>query len=181
MIDLAHLFRDSWAWSLDQAEPWHNWAAHGLIAASFGLVIGVIAKAFGAPFGVGPWTAASYYVLRESEELMLAWGFPASIDWKDHLLDAGVPVVCSLIVYLVSLLIRYRAGSVVRTLPSTSPEWQRPRLGSRSANRPRFTKARDPEPVFLPAWPHASASTFVAAVPPLAHPLVETCPSGSRA
>ena len=106
MIDLANLFRDLWAWSLDNAEPWHNWAAHGLIAASLGLLIGLIAKAFGVPFGVGPWTAASYYVLRESEELMLAWGFPASIDWKDHVLDAGVPVVCSVIVYLVSLLVR---------------------------------------------------------------------------
>jgi hypothetical protein len=110
MIDLAHLFRDLWAWSLDKAEPWHNWAAHGLIAASIGLLIGVIAKALGVPFGVGPWTAASYYVLRESEELMLAWGFPASIDWKDHILDAGFPVVCSVIVYLVSLLLRYRLG-----------------------------------------------------------------------
>jgi hypothetical protein len=106
MIDLANLFRDLWAWSLDNAEPWHNWAAHGLIAASLGLLIGLIAKAFGVPFGVGPWTAAAYYVLRESEELMLAWGFPASIDWKDHVLDAGVPVVCSVIVYLVSLLVR---------------------------------------------------------------------------
>jgi hypothetical protein len=106
MIDLANLFRDLWAWSLDNAEPWHNWAAHGLIAASLGLLIGLIAKAFGVPFGVGPWTAAAYYVLRESEELMLAWGFPASIDWKDHVLDAGVPVVCSGIVYLVSLLVR---------------------------------------------------------------------------
>jgi len=126
MIDSANLFRHLWAWSLDTAEPWHNWAAHGLIAASLGLLIGIIAKAFGAPFGVGPWTAASYYVLREGEELMLAWGFPASIDWKDHAFDAGVPVVCSVIVYLVSLLVRYwpamlakraRAGSVDTTLP----------------------------------------------------------------
>jgi hypothetical protein len=115
MIDSANLFRHLWAWSLNNAEPWRNWAAHGLIAASVGLLIGIIAKAFGAPFGVGPWTAASYYVLRESEELMLAWGFPTSIDWKDHVLDAGVPVVCSVIVYLVSLLLRHRpapGGSV---------------------------------------------------------------------
>jgi len=107
MIDLANLFRELWAWSLDKAEPWHNWAAHGLIAAGLGIFIGVIAKAFGASFGVGPWTAASYYVLRESEALMLAWGFPASIDWKDSVLDAGVPVVCSVMVYLVSLLLSY--------------------------------------------------------------------------
>ena len=124
MIDLTHLFRELWAWSLERAEPWHNWTAHGLLAASLGLLIGVIAKAFGAPFGVGPWTAASYYVLRESEELMLAWGFPASIDWKDHVLDAGVPVVCSLVVYLVSLLVRYRAepASLITTrLPQADP------------------------------------------------------------
>jgi hypothetical protein len=110
MIDSASLFRDLWAWSLNNAEPWHNWVAHGLIAASLGLLIGVMAKAFGAPFGVGPWTAAAYYVLRECEELMLTWGFPASIDWKDHALDAGVPVVCSVVVYLLSLLIRVPAG-----------------------------------------------------------------------
>ena len=109
MIDSASLFRDVWAWSLNNAEPWHNWVAHGLIAASLGVLIGVVAKAFGAPFGVGPWTAAAYYVLRETEELMLAWGFPASIDWKDHALDAGVPVVCSVVVYLVSLLVRLPA------------------------------------------------------------------------
>jgi hypothetical protein len=107
MIDLANLFRHLWAWSLDNAAPWHNWAAHGLIAAGLGLLIGAIAKAFGAPFGVGPWTAAAYYTLREGEELMLAWGFPAPIDWKDHALDAGVPVACSVILYLVSLLVRY--------------------------------------------------------------------------
>jgi len=120
MIDSTSLFRDVWAWSLNNAEPWHNWVAHGLIAAILGILIGVIAKAFGVPFGVGPWTAASYYVLREGEELMLAWAFPGSIDWKDHALDAGVPVVCSVIVYLVSLLVR------VRIVPPRRSGWRGP-------------------------------------------------------
>ena len=55
---------------------------------------------------------------------MLAWGFPPSTDWKDHALDAGVPVVCSLVVYLVSLLLRYRAepASLITTrLPQPDP------------------------------------------------------------
>ena len=70
--------RSVWDWTMRSA--WRTWVGHCLIA----LVLAPI---------VGAWTMMVFYVLREIEQVAVAYLEEAPQDWQDHFLDLSAPFV----------------------------------------------------------------------------------------